>query len=276
MTLSSRVLRLYSKLYPYINQVRGSYRLRQILNSRAKKSIGKIVEFEVLNTNISAPANTNQALSLYFGDRDFEELEQIQYILENIKEDEVFADVGASFGLFSSVVADNTEAEVYSFEPLRLNTSFQRLNQELYDYKFSVNRVAVADEEGETELNVSNNSHGQNDISSKREAGDTQSVDKIRLDEELDEVDYVKIDTEGAEIKVLRGMEKLLEDCQPVILLELHNSDLQSNFNSSKKEVLDFLNSKGYQTPDKTTSGNSNLIIEPKSHSASSKVLNSC
>jgi FkbM family methyltransferase len=264
MTLSSRILRLYSNLYPHINHIRGSYRFRQILKSRAKKSLGKIVEFEVLNTNISAPSNTNQALSLYFGDRDFEELEQLQYVLENIKEDEVFADVGASFGLFSSVIADNTEAEVYSFEPLRLNTSFQRLNQELYGYNFSVNRAAVADEEGETELNVSSNSHGQNDISSKRETGDTQSVDKIRLDEELEKVDYIKIDTEGAEIKVLKGMEKLLEDCQPVILLELHNSDLQNNFNSSKKEVLNFLNTKGYQTPDETTSGNSNLIIEPK------------
>lgn len=268
MNFYNNLLKQYFKIYPYIENFRGSYRIRYIIKEKVKQSMGKIVEFEIYDTKISAPTNTSQAVELAAGRRGLDELDQLEYILENIGDEDVFVDVGASFGLFSSVIANNTAAEVHSFEPLSLNTSFQQLNQELFGYGFSINRKAVSDSKGKTELVLSVNSHGQNFISDSADSDQEkiQTVEKTLLDEELEQIDYIKIDVEGAELRVLQGAENLIERCKPIILLELHRPDMLDRFNSSGTEVKEFLESKGYEMPHKLShhDGKINLIVKPK------------
>lgn len=52
-------------------------------------------------------------------------------------------------------------------------------------------------------------------------------VPVVRLDDELDRIDAIKIDCEGYEVEVLKGMERLVpENPQLVLLLEVHERQL--------------------------------------------------
>lgn len=56
---------------------------------------------------------------------------------------------------------------------------------------------------------------------------------------------FIKIDTEGAELMVLKGALRTLETARPVIISELSDR-LLAGFNSDTDEVLSLLEGKGY------------------------------
>ena len=64
-------------------------------------------------------------------------------------------------------------------------------------------------------------------------------------DEKLSRLDFIKIDVEGAEHKVLSGGRELISRFKPVIMLELLDSALNKQ-GSSAKEVVSLLNDMGY------------------------------
>jgi hypothetical protein len=53
------------------------------------------------------------------------------------------------------------------------------------------------------------------------------SLDDMFADNHV-QVDFIKMDVEGAEVDVLRGALKLLDDSHPELLIELHNMEKQS------------------------------------------------
>jgi FkbM family methyltransferase len=54
----------------------------------------------------------------------------------------------------------------------------------------------------------------------------------------LADVDFIKIDVEGHELEVLRGARRTLQDCSPVVLIEVKEANLEA--------VTDFLKGIGY------------------------------
>jgi len=56
---------------------------------------------------------------------------------------------------------------------------------------------------------------------------------------------FIKIDVEGAELAVLQGAEKLIEESRPTIVIEVGSS--------TSKDVIELLLSKGYQLKDLRT-----------------------
>lgn len=67
------------------------------------------------------------------------------------------------------------------------------------------------------------------------------SIDRYMETTGLEKLDLVKIDVEGAEDRVIRGMAKTLETFHPVVLLEIHAND------GSESEALGRLQAAGYQ-----------------------------
>jgi len=78
------------------------------------------------------------------------------------------------------------------------------------------------------------------------EHGD-KHVEQKRLDDlNLDEVDYLKIDVEGHELKVLKGAIATIEKCNPVIVIEENGS--QELYNKGEKEdALNYLQTLNYR-----------------------------
>ncbi len=170
----------------------------------------------------------------------------------------VMVDVGANDGFFAVVAARRVGAsgKVYAFEPserefarLEANAALNRL-----DNLRPVKR-AVADTAGKAVLRICEYGHeGQNtlgDFVHQVSGAGTQAVELCSLDcyfasENLSRLDFIKIDAEGAEEKVLRGARGLIEKFQPVILLELLDAALRKQ-GSSAETVLKLLAELGYR-----------------------------
>lgn len=265
MDMYLKILWYYNSLYPYIKRLRGSYRLKKFLEMKVKRKYNeKTIELEIYDTRMLAPRKTNQAFALFTGYRELNELNNIEYLLKNIDPNDIFIDIGSSFGLFSSVISNRTKAKVISYEILTLNIKFQELNQELFKYEFKTQNKAVSNKEGKNKINVSSSTHGQNYLKSGKNTAETQKVESVKIDNEINKADYIKIDVEGAELKVLKGMEEVIKKSKPTILLELHSSEKLNRFNTKKTDIIKYLNDLNYQSPtiEELEEGDNNLIIE--------------
>jgi len=69
-------------------------------------------------------------------------------------------------------------------------------------------------------------------------------VKVVPLDEFVDEADVVKIDVEGFEYEVIKGMEKIINKNKPYILIEHH--DFRHYKTNLFPQIESFLNSRGY------------------------------
>jgi hypothetical protein len=85
-------------------------------------------------------------------------------------------------------------------------------------------------------------------------------LDQLIADHKLQSVLVVKIDVEGAELLVLRGMTQTLRQLRPIIVLELV-PDLLENLGTSKEEVLAFLSDFSYSIVD--LGGHENYVARP-------------
>jgi FkbM family methyltransferase len=124
-------------------------------------------------------------------------------------------DVGANAGLltrhFCRLVGE--KGKVFSFEPDPLVFRFLEFNTRPFANKELV-QCAVSDNHGPMQLHLKSSSLG-NSLFNKTQSADSVSVACISLDEFLKSrgepiVDFIKIDTEGAELSVLRGMRQTI------------------------------------------------------------------
>jgi FkbM family methyltransferase len=61
------------------------------------------------------------------------------------------------------------------------------------------------------------------------------------------QVDFIRMDIEGAELMALRGALTILDRDRPHILLEIHPAMLQARFGASGEAVLDLFRDRGYR-----------------------------
>lgn len=159
-----------------------------------------------------------------------------------------FVDVGAHIGYYSLIAWEivGTTGTVVAFEADPLNAARTRENVDLNDAAITVEQLAVSDTEGQTQLFSGDRPTTHSIVES--EADVTDSVETTSLDayfEDCEPPDMVKIDVEGAEGKVLAGMDQVLS-AQPAIILELHPRQLQDT-GYSTDDLLEKLQGMGYQ-----------------------------
>jgi len=133
----------------------------------------------------------------------------------------VVVDVGANVGYFTLLAAElaGSSGTVYAFEPEPNNYALLKKNIQLNSYSnIQPIETAVSNERGSTQLYLSAMDNGSHSIYGMAARGVTEThlVATTTLDAFLEgegwpKVDLVKIDVEGAEIRVLDGMERLCE-----------------------------------------------------------------
>lgn len=164
-----------------------------------------------------------------------------------------FADVGANIGLMSVFAARiiGSEGRVSAFEPhpetaeiLRKNIALNALSTvEVYQTASGSAAGLSALAEG-----PEGNRGAAYTLPSLTEYG-AHEVRVARMDEVLKSVrppDVVKIDAEGDEPEVLRGMEGIFEHSCPAIIAESSRNVGAGNFDGTAL-IFDMLNSRGYQ-----------------------------
>ncbi len=149
--------------------------------------------------------------------------EVVEFIKKTLKKGDVFIDVGANIGFTSAIGAGcvGTAGEVHSFEPVP--EFFQKLKEMAERnpaYAIFVNQCGLADNPGI--LNICTNAQNIGGstmvpgLMNREEQKDCLKVPVRRLDhylleKNMDRVSLIKIDAEGFEFPVLRGLEHFLE-----------------------------------------------------------------
>jgi FkbM family methyltransferase len=176
-------------------------------------------------------------------------------LLDALREASCLVDVGTNLGWYTCVAAKHLpEGRVYGFEMDELNLQLARRNLELNRCRNAeLFHRAVSDSEGE--LSYERDRRRPSAVyrlstdSDESSGSERVTVRSIRLDDFFDHdrglPRVLKIDVEGAEMRVLRGMQRLIERARPTLFLELHPPALPL-FGNSVREILGFLGERGY------------------------------
>jgi len=173
------------------------------------------------------------------------------------KDKNSFYDIGANIGWVSLFYSKalNSKSKVYSFEPDLQNFKRLETNVKLNDSKnitlFNYG-ISNLDNEQATLYDFKEGNHGMKRIL-KDKMKDSKSCEIINY--KLDSIvfktkeavppEFIKIDVEGYEYKVLQGAEQTLIKYLPGLLIEVDINNLKSN-DTSNKEIVDFLKKIGY------------------------------
>ena len=141
-----------------------------------------------------------------------------------INPSDIVVDVGAHIGVFS-IIASRTAAAVYAFEPQPEN--YQLLLENIaknHAENITPLNMAITDSEGESYLKMDRMNTGGHTLVDNA-VQDGWRVRTVSLDTQLPRVNFMKIDAEGSEIKVLRGASRLLDQFNVKIAMEVHGRD---------------------------------------------------
>lgn len=191
----------------------------------------------------------------YYGDS-YEE-ESIMQMRKSVKKGDVVLDIGAQLGLMTKFFSDQVGVggKVYAFEPTPSTFDLLCKTIEINNISKIATPIkkAVTDRVGEGVFNVSDTEASPANSLSNYERIETKgikvyltSVDVFVKENNLDKIDFIKIDAEGAEYSVLKGAKETIAAHHPKILLAMHPESIV-NFGNSLVEIWDFIMDKNYK-----------------------------
>jgi FkbM family methyltransferase len=148
----------------------------------------------------------------------------IDIMSRKLKKGNVFLDIGANVGYISAIGAGlvGKSGQVHSFEPIPECASYLEKMKELNpEYNIFVNSCACGDKKGFSNIDVSASDIRLNtmvpNFLGKNNIKENISIPVCRLDDYIREnslrnITFIKIDTEGFELKVLKGLQKYFEN----------------------------------------------------------------
>jgi FkbM family methyltransferase len=178
------------------------------------------------------------------------EKNEMELCKEYISENSIVLDIGANIGLhsiyFSSLAQHGC---VLSFEPSLTTFSFLVGNVANISNIVPMN-IAVSDEGKIADFfHASDNAYSSLMDTKRKEVVKVIKVPCMRVDDvvsglQLKRVDFVKIDVEGLEYEVLKGMNEIISKYQPIIFCEIYKG---KNSNQKPDETVQLLIDKGYR-----------------------------
>jgi FkbM family methyltransferase len=187
------------------------------------------------------------------------ELNNINFINNYISPGMKVIDIGAHIGLLSVVIARKTgsNGKVYSFEPTPSTHALLKQTIAINGLEAVIQpqTQAVADKKGVTHFYVTDiAAHNSNSLANnKRNYGNEHSievplisVDEFVQEQAIDKIDFIKIDAEGAEFSVLKGLVQTIDRYKPKMILALHPASI-ANFGDSLGAIWDFVRQRGYK-----------------------------
>jgi len=200
----------------------------------------------------------------------------ITYLTERLRPEDVFIDVGAHVGIHSLLVAramsmQSLNGQVVAFEPASdVLSCLQETTRANEVSNIEIVGKALGAEEGYVSLRADPDRFDENDASVRSAFGPGEIVEEVPVTQfdtwfagsRFEEVNLIKIDVEGFELDVLKGMEQTLTNIRPRIIgVEIRDYILE-RAHLEEHEVVDFLDSVGYrQVPTADLEGN--VIFKP-------------
>jgi FkbM family methyltransferase len=168
----------------------------------------------------------------------------------------VFYDIGANIGFFTVLAAQlvGKSGQVYAFEPVPENAERVRYNAKLNQFKnVTVFQKAVSANKGEGNLLLAHHSGGAtlSTVGTPPDLRGSMQVELVCVDDlvaqkKMKPPTAVKVDVEGAEIEVLKGMLKTIDQYKPIIFYEVDDGNKES-FQQKSDALESFIRELGYK-----------------------------
>lgn len=164
-------------------------------------------------------------------------------------------DIGGDQGIYTLFFARKVgeEGKVITFEPNPVSQAHIVTNVELNGFKHvEVFNVALGEKPGKLTFAFPAKDPGRGSADelireqilkepgSRTTEVDVDALDSLISSAGLSKPDFAKIDVEGLELKVLRGMPSTLQDHRPQLFIEIHGADLDAK-QKNIREVATFL-----------------------------------
>lgn len=164
---------------------------------------------------------------------------------DNFSKKDIVVDIGAHLGAFSTYASRKVK-QVISYEPSPQNYALLSENKKINKLtNIKLNQIAVSGNKGKIKLSLDPGNFGGNSIygSQKSIQVNTIPLTQVIKDNHLSHIDFLKIDTEGAEYDILLKTPKKYLDVIKKIHLEYHDN-LPHNHNF--KQLVVFLENNGF------------------------------
>jgi FkbM family methyltransferase len=217
---------------------------------KLKGTGGKVLK---ISTN-----QTNYLTYLIFWQGGYHKFEYTDIFISLIKKVSAFYDIGANIGYYSLLAAmENEKIRVVGFEPARGPLFYFRENVRINSFKnIRIESIALSHIEGEIdfyeiknkkykylehnlggESNTGSKTTGRNFVLNRVKTSTLDNYVKIHSE---DNIDLIKMDTEGTENLILENSVHILKEMKPVIICE-------TLFNTIEAELERIMRSYGYE-----------------------------
>jgi FkbM family methyltransferase len=186
---------------------------------------------------------------------------ELQFILRMLRPGMTFFDIGGNTGIFSLAAGrklHGTGSRIYCFEPSPW--TFSVLEKNLAQNQLTnvrAIRVALSEDIGEASLYVNASlkdalnsleapSHTDADVVGQVSVQAT-TLEEFISEHQIPRVDVMKVDVEGAELRVFRGARGLLERADAPLILYEGYSWCTAGFHYHPVEIMWLLESHGYE-----------------------------
>lgn len=163
---------------------------------------------------------------------------KIELALSHCREFRSALDVGCHVGLWSLHLASRFE-HVDAFEPMPAHR--ECFVENVKAFNVTLHPVALGDKESDVRMTTYAGNSGHSHVA---DVGDIVAQMRTLDSYKFTDVDFLKIDTEGFELQVLRGAVDTLVRCKPVIIVE-QKANNGSRYGYDDRAALPFLQAMG-------------------------------
>ncbi|HQU99948.1 MAG TPA: FkbM family methyltransferase [Bacteroidia bacterium] len=215
------------------------------------------------------------AQNIYFL-RSYEKPE-LAYFKSQLKPNSVFIDIGANIGLYALNAAKVClQGKVYAFEPFKINSKALLNNAHLNGLNIIWFDKAVSNHNNSLNLFYSESQQNLGAVSILNTGGQQFTVQATTLDafvseQQIDKIDFIKLDIEGSELAALEGMRYVLQQYNLQLMVEIdleilaglaHNAADIHNYMATLKYKAYYLQADGLLTEHANLAVSKNVIFK--------------
>ena len=228
----------------------------QLLLNRALKRRPRTFHAARTSVGFTVDGDTSDLIQRYLYVFGVWEPDITHWLTEHLRPGDVVVDIGANIGYFSLLAATcvGPTGQVLAFEPVPSIADMLTANVQRNNLPVDVRRVVVGDVTGSSEIFRSAGTNiGRSGTSGGAGRLSEGSVPVVRaadaIDKELwERIRFIKVDVEGDERRVLRGLEPVLAALSPdaAVFVEVNPADLEAR-GASADELMTAMRGLGFE-----------------------------